>query len=167
MRQTRRNLTIEYLDLNFASKRNLCKNSVFYENMNTAAFILFGKVFIFSHFCSFPFRKCIPLPSLSDIDILRDSVPDLKISIRSVTFDTFNWLRRNFVWPEEGGGGLATDWFFTAANFALQFFWGKFLRESVWRKLSNAEMVNLRELQVDDISAKFTAESAKKYIPVR
>ena len=32
---------------------------------------------------------------------------------------------------------------------------------------SNAEMVNLRELQVDDISAKFTAESTKKYIPVR
>ena len=160
-------MTIEFLDLKFASRRNLCKNSVFYESMNTGAFILFGKVFIFSHFCSFPFRKCIPLPSLSDIDILRDSVPDLKISIRSVTFDTFNWLRRNFVWPEEGGGGLATDWFFTAANFALQFFWGKFLRESVWRKLSNAEMVNLRELQVDDISAKFTAESAKKYIPVR
>ena len=26
--------------------------------------------------------------------------------------------------------------------------------------------VNLRELQVDDISAKFTAESTKKYIPV-
>ena len=77
--------------------------------MNTGAFILFGKIFIFSHFCSFPFRKCIPLPSLSDVDILRDSVPDLKISIRSVTFDTFNWLRRNFVWPEERGGGLATN----------------------------------------------------------
>ena len=32
---------------------------------------------------------------------------------------------------------------------------------------SNAQMVNLRELQVDDISAKFAAESTKKYIPVR
>ena len=120
--------------------------------MNTGAFILFGKVFIFSHFCSFPFRKCIPLPSLSDIDILRDSVPDLKISIRSVTFDTFNWLRRNFVWPEEGGGGLATDWFFTAANFALQFFWGKFLRESVWRKLSNAEIRKCKEIYTSQVN---------------
>ena len=27
--------------------------------------------------------------------------------------------------------------------------------------------LNFRELQVDDISAKFTAESANKYIPVR
>ena len=33
------------------------------------------------------------IPSLSNIDILRDSVPDLKISTRSVIVDTFNWLR--------------------------------------------------------------------------
>ena len=72
------NLTIEFRDLNFASGRKLCKKSVFYENMNTVAFILFGKV-IFSRFCSFPFRKCIPLLNLSDTDILRDSIPDLKI----------------------------------------------------------------------------------------
>ena len=95
--QTRRNLIIESLDLNFASRRKLCENSVFYENMNTVAFILFGKVFIFSRFCSFPFRKCIPLPSLSDIHILRDSVPDLNISTRSVTVDTFNWLKTIFL----------------------------------------------------------------------
>ena len=82
--------------LNFASRRKLCNNSVFYENMNTVAFILFGKVFIFSHFCSFPFRKCIPLPSLSDIHILWDSVPNLNISARSVTVDTFNWLKKIF-----------------------------------------------------------------------
>ena len=56
--------------------------------MNAAAFILFGKVFIFSRFCSFLFRKCIPLPSLSDIDSLQDIVPELKISTRSVTVDT-------------------------------------------------------------------------------
>ena len=90
--QTTRNLTIEFLDLNFASRRKLCENSVFSENMNTAAFILFGIVFVFLHFCSFPFRKCIPLSSLSEIDIFRDNVPDLKISIRSVTVDTFNWI---------------------------------------------------------------------------
>ena len=29
------------------------------------------------------------------------------------------------------------------------------------------DRLNLRELQVDDISAKFTAESTKKYIPFR
>ena len=29
------------------------------------------------------------------------------------------------------------------------------------------ETLNLRELQLVDISAKFTAESTKKYIPVR
>ena len=87
---TRRNFTIEFLDLNFASRRKLFKNSVLYENINTVAFILFGKVFIFSRFCSFPFRKCIPLPSLSDIDISRDGVLDLKISTRSVTDDAFN-----------------------------------------------------------------------------
>ena len=101
-------MTIEFLDLNFESRRKLCKNSVFYEIMNTVAVILFGKVFIFSCFCSFPFRKCIPLLSLSDIDTLQDSVPDLKIYTRSVTVDTFNWSRRNFFWPEEEGGGLAT-----------------------------------------------------------
>ena len=55
--------------LKFASRRKLCKNSVFYENINTVVFILFGKVFIFSRFCSFSFHKCIPLPSLSDIHI--------------------------------------------------------------------------------------------------
>ena len=115
--------------LNFASRRKLCKNSVFYENMNTVAFILFGKVFIFSRFCSFPFRKCIPLPSLSDIHILRDNVPDLNISTRSVTVDTFNWLKRIFL-PEEIGGGLATGWLVTVPNFAPHFFWKKFLREN-------------------------------------
>ena len=121
--------------LNFASRRKLCNNSVFYENMNTVAFILFGKVFIFSHFCSFPFRKCIPLPSLSDIHILRDSVPNLNISTRSVTVDTFNRLKRIFFLPEEVGGGLATGWFVTVANFAPHIFWEKFLRENTWRKI--------------------------------
>ena len=76
--------------------------------MNTVAFILFGKVCIFSRFWSFPFRKCVPLPSLTDIDILRDSVPDLKISTNLVTVDTFNWLSRKIFLPEEIDGGLAT-----------------------------------------------------------
>ena len=133
--QTRRNLTIEFLGLNFVSRRNLCKNSVFYENMNTVAFILFGKVFIFLCFCSFPFRKCIPLPSLSDIGILWDSVPNLKVSTRPVTVDTFNWLRRNFFWPGEVDGGLTTGWFITVANFAPHFVGGKFLQENTWRKI--------------------------------
>ena len=38
-------------------------------------------------------------------------------------------------------------------------------RSSPIKKLT--ERLNLRELQVDDISAKFNAESTKKYIPVR
>ena len=29
------------------------------------------------------------------------------------------------------------------------------------------DRLNLRELQVEDISAKFTAESTKKFIPIR
>ena len=108
LRQTRRNVAIEFLDLNFARRKKLCKNSVFDGNMNTVVFIFFGKVFIFLRFCSFPFRKCIPLSILPDIIILRDSVPDLKISTRSVTVDTFNWLRNKFFWPQEIGGGVAT-----------------------------------------------------------
>ena len=133
MSQTRENLTIELLDLNFESRRKLCKNLVFYENMNTVEFILFGKVFIFSRFCSFPFCKSMSLPSLSNIDILRDSVSDLKISTRSATVDTSNRLRRNFFWPEEIGGGLTTSWFVTVANFPPYFIrWdssGKYLTE--------------------------------------
>ena len=126
MSQNRGNLITEFIDLNFAKRRKLCKNSVFYENMNTVAFILFGKVFIFLRFCSFSFRKCIPLPNLSDIDTLQDSVSDLKISARPVTVDTFNWLRRNFFGPKEVGGGLATGWFLTVANFPPHCFGGKF-----------------------------------------
>ena len=80
----------------------------FYENMNSVALILFEKVFVFSLFCSFPFRKCISLPSLSDIHILLDIVPNLSILSRSVTVDNFNWLKRIFLLPEEVGGGLAT-----------------------------------------------------------
>ena len=45
----------------------------------------------------FPFRRCIPLSSLCDIDILRDSVSDLKNSTRSVTVDIFNWFKRKNV----------------------------------------------------------------------
>ena len=95
--QTRRNLTIEFLDLNFASRRKLCKNSVFWENMNTIAYILLWKAFIFSRFCSFPFRK-LSLLSLSNIGILRDSVADLRISTRSITVNNLNCLRKkNFL----------------------------------------------------------------------
>ena len=47
-------------------------------------------------FSTFPSRKSIPLFSLSDINILRDSVPDLKNSTRLVTVDILNWLRRKF-----------------------------------------------------------------------
>ena len=129
--QTKRNLKIKFLDLNFASRRKLCKSSVFHENIKTVAFILFGKDFIISRLCSFPFRKGIPLPSISDNDILRASVPDSKVSTRLVTVNTLNWLRRNFFWPEEVGEGLANGLFVTIATFAPHFLGGgKFLRES-------------------------------------
>ena len=72
------------MNFNFASRRKLCKNSVFYEKINTVTLILCGKVFIFLRFSTFPFRKCIPLPNFFDIDILRESVVDLNISARSV-----------------------------------------------------------------------------------
>lgn len=102
----------KFLSLNFASRRKLCKISVFYEKINTVAFISCGKVFIFLRFGSFLFRKCITLTSLSDIGILRDSVSDLKISIRSAAVNIFNWLARKkcFAWEyaQEVGGGLAT-----------------------------------------------------------
>ena len=35
------------------------------------------------------------------------------------------------------------------------------------KKFTYSDRLTLRELQVDDISAKFTAESTKKYIPFR
>ena len=109
--QTRRNVTIEFLDLNFWSRRKLSKNSVFYENMNTAAFFRrnnkiwrkdllcksstvasnqvtcqtsditkeFRETAIQFHGTFHGLKITNWLPSLSDIDILRDSVPDLKI----------------------------------------------------------------------------------------
>ena len=52
----------------FESRKKLCKNSVFYEIMNTVTIILSGNVFIFSCYFSFPFRICIALLSLSDTD---------------------------------------------------------------------------------------------------
>ena len=103
------------------------------------AFILFRKVFIFSGFCSFLFCKCKPLPSLTDIHILRDSVPDLNISSRSVTVNTFNWLERIFS-PEEVGGGLATGWFVSVANFAPHIFGRNSCGKILEGKFSNAEI---------------------------
>ena len=78
--QTRINLTINFLNLNFANRKKLCKNSAFHAKISTDAFILRGEVFIFLHLGSFLFCMCIALPSLSYIDIdLWDSVLDLKI----------------------------------------------------------------------------------------
>ena len=54
---------------------------------------------------------------------------------RSVTIDTFNWLRRIFFWPEKVGESLATGWLVTVANFAPHFSGRKFLRENIWRKI--------------------------------
>ena len=88
------------MDLRFASSRKLCTNSVFDEKMNTVAFILCEKFLFSLRFGLFPFRRCIPLTRLSDIDIFWDSVSDLKTSTRSVIVYTFNWLRRKNPFPE-------------------------------------------------------------------
>ena len=40
-------------------------------------------------------------------------------------------------------------------------------RSSQYKKFTDSDRLNFRELQVDDISVKFTAESTKKYIPFR
>ena len=51
--QTKKNLIIEFLDLNFASRRKLCKNSIFYEKMNSVALILCGRSlfsYVLAHF---------------------------------------------------------------------------------------------------------------------
>ena len=45
-----------------------------------------------------------------------------------------------FFWPEEEGGGLATGWFVTVANFAPHFFGENSCEKVFDRKLSNAEM---------------------------
>ena len=120
--------------LNFASRRKLCKNSVFYENMKTVCVHSIQKGIYFIKFC-----KCKPLPSLTDIHILRDSVPDLNISSRSVTVNTFNWLERIFS-PQEVGGGLATGWFVTVANFAPHIFGRNSCGKILEGKFSNAEI---------------------------
>ena len=82
LNKIRRNLTIEFLNFNFASRRKLCQNSKFYEKINIFAFILCGKIFIILRFGSFPFRMSVPLHSLFNIYILWDSNLDLKISTR-------------------------------------------------------------------------------------
>ena len=54
-----------------------------------------------------------------------------------MTVDTFNWLRINFFWPKEVGGGLATGSFVTVANFTLHLFGeilaGKYLKIFLYR----------------------------------
>ena len=98
--QTRRNLTIVFLNLNFAGRRKLCKNSAFHEKSSHRCFHFMRKGFYFLAYSSFSFCKCIPLPSLSKTDTLQDSVLDLKISTRSVTVAICNWLRRKNVLAE-------------------------------------------------------------------
>ena len=58
--------------------------------------------FIQKDFCFLAF-----LP-IFDIDILQNSVQDLKIATRLVTVNNFNSLRKKMFWPEKVGGGLAT-----------------------------------------------------------
>ena len=91
---------------------------------------LFFCVFAHSHFASVYHFLAFPILIFYGI-VFRIK----KIYTRSVTVDTFNWLRRNFLWPEKVGGSLTTGWFVTVTNFAPHFFGRKLSRESIWRKM--------------------------------
>ena len=75
--QTRKNLTTKFLNLSFATRRIfsvvriLCSMKKLTLLRFILQIILYEKVFTFLRFDSFPFPKCIPLPSLSAVDILR------------------------------------------------------------------------------------------------
>ena len=59
------------------------------------------KGFYFFSFWLIPFsQKHAESKNLSGINILRDSIRDLKISTRSLTVGVFNWLRRKNFLPE-------------------------------------------------------------------
>ena len=68
LNKIRRNLAIQFLNFNFASRRKLCQNSKFYEKINTVAFVLCEKIFILFVFCLAPVSH---VHTTSDIYILR------------------------------------------------------------------------------------------------
>ena len=77
------------------------------------------KRFLFLAFGSFPFWECVPRVGLSDTDIWKHSLSDLKFTTRSVTLDIFNQLKKN-VLPEKNAKGvvegLGTGSFVTVTN---------------------------------------------------
>ena len=93
----RRNLAIEFLDWNFASRRKLCKNSGFYGKIDTACVHFVRKGF---YFLEFWLRPVSQVHTISQPFWYWYSVPDLQISARLVTVDTFNRLRRKKLLPE-------------------------------------------------------------------
>ena len=111
--QTKRKFKIEFRNLKFARRRKLCKNSVFHKRINTVTFILCGTIFIFFCLGSFQFHKCIALSVLSDIDVLRTNVSELKILTRLVTLDIFNRLRRKYFLPENMHKNKVEVWEFS------------------------------------------------------
>ena len=78
LRQTRRNLTIEYLNLDFVTTPKLTPLDSFYAEK---VFLAFGLFLL----CG-----CLTRPSLFDTDILQHKFLFWKFSIRLVTADIFN-----------------------------------------------------------------------------
>ena len=82
--QTRRNLTIEYLNLNFVTIPKLIPlHSFFAEKVFISCFWLIPVLLVRT-------MDSVPRPSFFDTDILQHILSDLKFSTRTVTVDIFN-----------------------------------------------------------------------------
>ena len=88
--QTRRNLTTEYLNLNFVTTPKLTPMHSFF-----AEEVFVSCVWLIS------VSRVRTRPSLFDTDILQHTVSDLKFSTRSVPVDISNQLKRKNVLPKK------------------------------------------------------------------
>ena len=88
--QTRRNLTIEYLNLNFVTTPKLTPLHSFYVE----------KVFV-SCVWLVSVSQVHARPSLFDTNVLQHTVSDLKLSTRSVLVNISNQLKRKNVFPRK------------------------------------------------------------------
>ena len=84
LNQTKRNLTIEYINLNFVTRPKLIPlHSFFAEKVFISCFWLIPVLLVGS-------MDSVPRPSFFDTDILQHILSDLKFSTRTVTVDIFN-----------------------------------------------------------------------------
>ena len=89
--QTRRNLAIEYLNLNFVATPKL--TSLHYFKRKSFLFLAFGPFLFHTRV-----RTC---PSLFDTNILQPILSDLKLSTRSLFVNISNYLKRKTILPEK------------------------------------------------------------------